>query len=235
MDLPKFLAVLEQGALYFPAISELPDKWEAVIDRRFSSSVASMVAPSISGSLISSFQQFNQTALVNCWYMGDVESIAMWTLYTSTDYGIAIKSNVGRLKKAFEAAPEHVYLGTVEYRDHEALSTSLYPPSEVNAVRTLLQKRVCYKHECELRALSFNQPPLPAHARLGQRVTVLVPIEGRPIKVHLAHLIESITLGPGFPHWAVGILSAALLRAGISPQISTSDAYRDPPGSVIQP
>lgn len=235
MDLPKFLALLEQSALYFPVLSELPDKWEAVIDRTFAGSVASTLGASASGDYIATMQAFIRTAAVNCWYIGDEESIAMWTLYTSTIYGIAIRSTVARLKQAVTATEELVYLGTVEYRDHEDVATALYPPEGLNAIKAFLQKRVCYKHECELRAFSFIQPRLPRSGTPGQVVHFPLPNHGTLIKIHLADLIESITLGPGFPAWAHGILVTALSRAKISPPINNSDAYRLPPSSVIEP
>jgi hypothetical protein len=233
MDLPKFLIMLEQKALYFALLGELDDKWEAVIDRRMARSIASTFAPSASGDVISLYQEFNKHMAVNCWYCGCEESIAMWTLYTETVYGVAIKSTVHRLKRALAGAKEDVFLGIVEYRDYNEVSPGLYDRHEVTPLKVILQKRVCYKHECELRAFTHIQPPFPDDAQPGQSFIYPPPEHGTLIDVDPNELIESIMLGPKFPEWALRLLKSAISRAGISPQICESDAFKAPPSTFI--
>lgn len=233
-DLPKLLVVLQGKALYFSLLAELDDPWEAVIDRRLAMSIATSLAPvAASGDMVTLFRVFNKSIGVNCWYIGLEESIAMWSLYTQTIYGVAIKSNVGRLKRAFGKAPQEVYLGCVEYRDHDQEPGSLYDRFETGPLKAILQKRVCYKHECELRAFVHIMPDLPDDALPGQTVIAPIPERGISIDVDLEELVESITVGPKFPAWAKGILDSALLQAAISPPVLPSDAYKLPPESKI--
>jgi hypothetical protein len=185
MDLPKFLLLLDHKALYFPLLSELADRWEAVLDHAMRNYITGHFLPAASGGVVDSLRDFVSRGVVNCWYLGETESVAMWTLYTGTPYGIAIKSTVGRLKTAMRAYNRYIYLGRVKYVDHEAISTSLAPAVEsLNAFRTVLQERLCYKHECELRAFTVFPTNEPA------------PTHGVKIPVGLRDLIDSVTLDP---------------------------------------
>jgi hypothetical protein len=233
-DLPKLLVMLQDKALYFALLSELNDPWEAVIDRRLAMSIATSLAPmAASGDIVTLFRVFNKAVGVNCWYIGPEESIAMWSLYTQTIYGVAIKSNVGRLKRAFSKVPQQVFLGCVEYRDHDQEPGSLYDRFETTPLKAILQKRVCYKHESELRAFAHMMPDLPDDALPGQTFSAPTPERGISIDVDLKELVESITLGPKFPTWAKGILDSALSQAAINPPVLPSDAYKLPPESKI--
>jgi hypothetical protein len=232
MDLPKFLMLLEQKALYFSLLEDLEDKWEAVIDRKTTRSIISAYAPSMTGNVISGYQGFSKIMAVNCWYRGHGESIAMWALYTGTIYGVAIKTTVGNLKRALVTTQQIVHLGDVEYRDHDQISTVLYNPDELTPLKAILQKRVCYQHECELRAFTIVHP-IPDNPYDGQRVFVPFPKEGLLVNVDLNPLIESITLGPRFPTWARYLLESALLRAEIKPPTNESDAFKPPSARFI--
>jgi len=102
IDLPKFLQMLAKGGLYFATLSEFSDKWEAVLGRELTQSIATHFGGA-SGDVIQLFQEYSKHTAVNCWYQGDGESIAMWELYTTTEYGVAIKSTVGNLTHFFHA------------------------------------------------------------------------------------------------------------------------------------
>lgn len=43
----------------------------------------------------------------------------MWKLYSLLGQGIAIRSNVGRLKRAFVKAEQKVFIGRVNYYDYD--------------------------------------------------------------------------------------------------------------------
>jgi hypothetical protein len=201
-----------------------------VIDRRLARSIAtSLASVAASGDIVTLFSTFNKSVAVNCWYLGSEESIAMWSLYTHTIYGVAIKSTVGRLKRALNSALQQVFLGRVEYRDYDEEPSSLYDRFETTPLKAVLQKRVCFKHECELRAFTHIMPDLPDEAELGQIVYAPLPECGINLDVDLKEIIESITLGPKFPIWAKTILDSTLFRAAITPPVLPSDAFKTPP------
>lgn len=223
MDLPKFLSLIEQKALYFALPAQLEDKWEArVHGADYKALVEALGAERASTLKAGSERVFSATAL-NCWYHGEEESVAMWALYTQRAYGVAIRSNVGRLKKALQASPEIVQLGLVQYRDLADKSTT---PLDVQCVPPLIflfQKRRCYQHESELRAYTLVGS---ARTSTGE---YRPPDSGVLVGVGLADLIESVRLGPKFPLWAQKLIEAALERAGINPPTEPSSAFAPPP------
>lgn len=215
MDLPKLLMLLEQKALYFALVKELGDSWEAVMARRVTESIAHVHGPAASGDIVNLFRSFPSIVGVNCWYQGRGESVAMWNLYTTKSYGLAIKSTVGRLKQAFRLSHQSVTIGKILYEDHQKPHSDFLSYDQLNAMMPLLQKRPCFKHEHELRALTVIQPD-PSERRIpGELYPYAPPKRGTLVSVDLSTLIESITLGPDF--WATPLLQSALHRAGIEP------------------
>jgi len=136
MDLPKFLCLIETRKLHFAFIYDLPDKWEGVIDRRTTAGIQAVFA-SASGSAIDLFRTVHEHMAVNCWFRGVYESVAMWSLYTKTEYGIAIRTTVGRLKEALAATSMPVYIGAVHYRDPAVTDGSVLGIGELKRSPTL--------------------------------------------------------------------------------------------------
>lgn len=86
--------------------------------------------------------------LVSCWFGGKEESDAMWKLYAgSCQYGIAVKTTVGELQKAFNSYfnAEVVNIAKVKYVDYEK--------DHVGIDEVAWCKRKAYKHENEIRAI----------------------------------------------------------------------------------
>jgi hypothetical protein len=227
MDLPKFLFMLEHGTLYFALLSEFEDKWEAVLDRELTAGIANQFTAA-SGQVIGLFQDYFQHTAVNCWYCGGEESIAMWRLYTKSEFGIAIKSSVRDLKRALTVSDTDVFIGAVVYRDHTTAPAQTLSPYEITPYKAILQKRVCYKHECELRAITHFLSAFADNAQPGTLPDTPYPQRGGPVTVHLSTLIQSITTGPNFPDWAWTLLESALARAGVKSPVIESNAFKPP-------
>jgi hypothetical protein len=218
LDLPKILLLLERGELYFPLVRELRDNWEAVLSKKTRANIATF-AQSAGKTIIEMIRSFTKNLGVNCWHIDEDESIAMWSLYTSwkpglaTDcYGTVIKSSVGRLKSALAKSPEKVIIGRVLYENHDAAFARLRLSEPTVAFEPVFQKRTCYRHEHELRAVTVVQPDLSTQ----------FPEHGKSIEVDLATLIESIILCPGFPIWVKNLLESSAARANINPGLSES-------------
>lgn len=231
MDLPKFLVMLEQRSLYFAVLEEFDDKWEAVISRDLSRAIQ-VVSGSASGTMIKNYQETFGKIGINCWYSGPDESIAMWKLYTTSDYGIAIKSTVGHLKQALESANETVLIGKVVYRDHAEAPSEGLALEKVSPFTAVLQKRICYKHESEIRAITQVMVDHRNNAIAGgiprTRHGVAVPVD-------LSILLQSVTTGPNFPRWAHTLLTSALSRARITVTIVESNAFKEPEARYFEP
>ncbi len=170
MDLPKFLFMLEQKSLYFALLSEFEDKWEAVIDRQMTASIEQHFSAA-SGQVIELYQEFSKNIAVNCWYCGEGESVAMWRLYTNSEYGVAIRVSVKKTstRSNVRLSEERVVcldlIGTPsEYRDHSAPPSQVLAANQITALKAILQKRICYKHH---RCVNYRRSPflMPRFAR----------------------------------------------------------------------
>ncbi len=225
MDLAKFLLMIEEGALYFSSIYDLSDKWEAVIPKRITQMISAS-SPSTSGELLSTIRSISDIHKVNCWFQGTTESVAMWSLYTSSEFGVAIQSTVGMLKAALADTKEKVYLGMVKYEDHGRCQKDVADISDLNLLEPLLQKRICFKHECELRAITDVLPDLPFQISLAS--PKLNKMHGILVSVNMAVLIAKIVTGPSFPHWGTQLISSALERASLVKPIQLSSVNDAP-------
>jgi hypothetical protein len=99
---------------------------------------------------------------VTCWYHHDqTESYAMWRVYGSDSFAVAIETTVGALRNAFSASANAV-IGGVEYSPL---------PSEVNSVHELFfHKRPEFATEREIRSVHVFQERLPG-AAVPQRLS----------------------------------------------------------------
>ena len=92
---------------------------------------------------------------VSCWYLSDDESDAMWKLYTTKQYGVAIVSTAMKLSRALRLPArkkaDHpdlvkpVRIAPVRYVDYKTLATN-FEPEEL-----FLYKRKSFAHEREVR------------------------------------------------------------------------------------
>jgi len=106
---------------------------------------------------IKQHQQFCKTTCVNCWHRNTGESAAMWKLYTG-DHGIALVSNVGRLKQAFVDEPQTISIVNVEYRP------DLETEPQFEGVEEFCRfKRSSFSHEQELRLVVLGDESVSAN------------------------------------------------------------------------
>ncbi|MBC3411317.1 hypothetical protein HU720_08370 [Pseudomonas sp. SWRI51] len=138
------------------------------------------------------FAKTTGSTLVSCWCGSAGESEAMWKLYGESSKGIAIRSTVGRLKSALEAAqeiswPKKIFIGKVKYLDY-ADSTLSAKDCVVNGLISPLLKRVQYAHEHEIRAFFVSNISYEA----------IDSFDAKPhqIEISLGELIESVYVSP---------------------------------------
>jgi hypothetical protein len=106
---------------------------------------------------------------------------------------------------------------------------------QLSPLSAVLQKRRCYKHECEVRAIAFFMPDLPTNAEPGAVFVVPYSQHGRSLSVDLPSLIHSVTTGPSFPAWAWKLLRSALSRARLDLPVVESNAFKPPDAPYIEP
>lgn len=82
---------------------------------------------------------------VNCWYLGNEESEAMWRLYCRDNTGVAIQTTYKSLTDSI-SNNEDIFMGKVSYIDYEKHN---FP--DANLFFPVMHKRIAFSHENEVR------------------------------------------------------------------------------------
>lgn len=242
MDFIKFVALLETQSLFFVRIAHLDDPFEGSFPvsqsplDRFLGMLPHGVFPegttvtvSTSPGLEDHWKVMRNWAIVTCWHAVAHESAAMWKLYAPTGGGVAIRSTVGRLRKALGAPSpppsgffggDRYHIGMIDYIDFSSANIPL-----VNTAAQFFRKRRSFEHEHELRAL-LMQWPIKADRSIDY---VQRPNDhGRSISVDLKVLIDEIRVAPQAPHWFSQLASKIMARYGIEVVPGQSDLDAEP-------
>lgn len=126
---------------------------------------------------------------VNCWHYNQLESEAMWKLYSESGKGIAIKTSIESLKDSIESVEQDilVQVGRVKYLDF--YDKNLTPKECVtDGHLSPLLKRASFSHENEIRL--FTVPEID-YASLRE-----FEPEAKTVKLDVKKLIENIYISP---------------------------------------
>jgi hypothetical protein len=167
MSLTKLLWMLQRRALYFARSDRLGDPFEGyyteALIKHADYIVSAMLKQGIEQGhtddtptnrakmhqvltmMLRAAVSMRPQLFVNCWHMNEVESAAMWKLYTSNDEAICIKSTFSKLANAL---PEQTFCGAVRYIDFK---TDLIDPG--SSLEFIMHKRLSFAHEREVRAV----------------------------------------------------------------------------------
>lgn len=225
MDLPKYISIIDQSALYFSRSDRLGDEFEGSLPKP--NVLARSVNPILKrtgtasdgtvetiGETMSRLLKIGRThAFVNCWHMSHDESAAMWQLYCSDIYGVAIRSTYSALCASFSTHPHPVYVGVVEYIDYDR-----EPIPDGNTFYPLVHKRRSYQHEKELRAIVTWKPPgdpLKAMWQEPEDTGILV-------RVDLARLIGSVFVASNAPTWFFEVVRSVSAKYGLTAPLQHS-------------
>ena len=179
LDLAKFIWLLENQKLYLASIDSLNDPHEgstpklqaALVDqqilavhryqllRKFGDDLGSKKFQTEMPRFIEqnhqrhiNNQKVRRELYVNCWYLGNMESEAMWRLYCPGNNGVAIQTSYSKLVESIAHDPE-LYIGRVTYIDYDSqefpLDNIFYP---------VMHKRISFAHEQEVRIVKIRVP-----------------------------------------------------------------------------
>jgi hypothetical protein len=200
MDLAKFISLLSSESLYFACPHELDDPYEGSYPKSHVQAFSSMIAtrdelvarrPGVNVQALNSaidtaresfkraFEGVKLKFGVTCWHNNEVESEAMWKLYSASGQGIAIESNRYQLRESI-LEKESLKVGDVRYMDFEN-----DPIEKGHENYGLFLKRKSFEHERELRA------------------TILLKKEGKGalVKCDLDALITQVHVSPFAPKY----------------------------------
>lgn len=163
MDLTKFLDLILNKSIYFRRVDKFEDPYEGYISSVYKEELRNQYDDIQSRFLISEKikDQLHQShlnglelvplyAYANCWFIGDVESAAMWKLYGQSNNCVAVCSTIDNLRLALTSSDNEegrIYLEEVNYVNE---------PSTINVgnyLKPLFEKRLSFAHENEFRAV----------------------------------------------------------------------------------
>ena len=218
MDFTKFVSLLEESALFFATLSTFTDPLEGYLSKPTVEKI-SLVPEGLSDedrrrwelavrSHVHFYRCGREYVLVSCWHLNEYESAAMWGLHVKRGEGVAVRSTIGRMKRAFEAESEVVYIGKVNYVDYaeEEVPTGniLYLPQH---------KRKSFEHEHELRAMI---------CAVGEATS------GKLVMVDLNELVERVFVAPNSPVWVHQLVKKVLLRYRLDAEVVHSALEEKP-------
>lgn len=185
----RFATVLRERTMHFASANQFADRFEGAVavlppdfpvDPRYAEVEGAEHA----------FRELKRLTKINCWHRAEYESDAMWKLYAGLSKGVAICSNPGRMRVAFQPfrlAPdyghENLWGGAVRYEDL----------LRVRMRRVGMEQRFFYKH----RAFEWEREfRLAISLRMAEEFAVRVPELGIFVAVDLDALIDHIMIGP---------------------------------------
>ena len=206
MDLTKYLSMLETQSLFFSTPNNLGDPFEGAITKEFLShqdqmfqdrminvdekiaEIVDMVGfPDI-------LKESAKQTFINCWHINPCESEAMWKLYSNTESGIAVKTDIGSFKSSF-ICDEDIYIGAIQYTENN----HDIPVEFERFIERFLFKRTSFEHEKELRAITRfydGIDPVDYHKYY----------KGKYIKVDISMLIKDVVVYPFAPEWFIDLV-----------------------------
>ena len=149
MDLSKFVWLIADKKLHFARLDQLQDGFEGSTTRKTLDGMRTFLEgigePKGWENLRNIYRESREKMYVNCWYIGDAESEAMWKLYCPSGNGVAIKTTYRKLTQAI-AKDEDIYIGCVTYADYDTLHFA-----DSNLFYPVMHKRIAFSHENEAR------------------------------------------------------------------------------------
>lgn len=228
MDFAKYVALVKARALHFARLDNLGDPFEGSLSKADyqhwvqvgkEGEARGDLPPEWRGRyfdvLMGAARRARKQNYVSCWHMNRGESEAMWRLYSSSGFAIAIRSTyqllVDSLPSSYET-DEHLgpFVGVIQYANHheDQLPTG-------NGFHPLMHKRLSFEHEHECRAVVWRAGPearigpLPDHVLNMYPTAISVPIT-------LGLLIERVVVSPSAPEWFSEIVADVTARYDLS-------------------
>ncbi len=214
IDFSKLVDLLDSSCLFFPRLTILRD-----IDPYEGSFIPFSSHDKKGGSSKKLLKELDKAlpndTFVSCWYLSDVESVALWKLFPKNDEGIAIKSNIGKLVQSIESKSSEytIYMGSVTYGHEKVADRKTNNPKSFSGDDAVFTKRQCFEHEKELRLVIYTY---------DLTTPVLHNSDGLKIEVNLDAMISEIIISPEAPYWIEDLVKRVTKKYGFSFEIRQS-------------
>ncbi|TIP10581.1 DUF2971 domain-containing protein [Mesorhizobium sp.] len=232
MDTSKYLALLQDSALFFSRADLLGDPFEGSLPipnaerLRRAHAIRSVIGSPFAGMSeeaaktlrvdMSRFRKENRlSAFINCWHQNDVESVAMWSLYGKANESICITTTFEKLGAVL---PSLSHLGLVRYLRYE-----LEGIDEESAFNFFMTKRASFAHEQEVRSIIWTGSP--AFKKQNNLISTGVGIK---VPINLDALVSDVFVNPTAPEWYRELVENVSRRYGLERTIRRSSLSDDP-------
>ncbi len=224
LNLAQFISLLERKQLHFARSDKLGDPYEGYLGKRgvqawrdFLKELPGYKTIGPLPTVATMPEQNRKQIYVNCWHASKIESMAMWRIYSERGNGLAICTTVEGLISAFKDAPEKIYIGSVNYIDHEKASISMS-----NLFNPFVYKNNSFSYEKELRAAFWERGAgsIPQEKDKTEN--------GYYINVSLEQLIKSIRLSPQSEVWFEDVIKSICDKYGLNPALVTQSSMVPP-------
>lgn len=232
MDFTKLVSLLDKQALFFPQgdlLRQNTDKFEGSLTqsnialRRQMEQEHNLQHGILDQLSKSNKDIFGQIVVINCWYMSEYESMAMWDLYMPRGMGVAIQSRFCKLSSHLKPPSTlPMIFGKVNYADYNKS-----PIPEWNVFAPFTYKRKSFEFEQEVRAIGLAGDLLQKDksSALAQEV---LQNKGLYVPVDLDELVENIYVSPKAPEWFFELVVSVVKKYGLGDVVRQSDMSKDP-------
>lgn len=210
MDFAKFIYLLENKKLFFARVDKFKDPFEGSWTKKSAGIRNQFTAGSSEEDRRLKIIELKERTIllkqhfaVNCWHANECESAAMWILYLKSKKGIVVQSTYKLLKSSFVGADD-IFLGKVTYLNYQTKTINFYDP-----IAPFMHKRISFKHEREIRALTTK---LPLKGEKKWDLSLETIKDGLPISVDLRTLIQKIYVAPNSSKRFLGMVRKAIKR-----------------------
>lgn len=177
MDFPQFMNLLYTETLHFHRASDFGDDFEGSVpqpirkrrEQEYERAIETGDLPNNAGEIHTNIlKTLRDFTFLNCWHQRNTESAAMWSKYGKGNKAIAVRTTVGKMKRALDRAVNHkIFIGSVNYEiykpdDHLTESELDMSDEEVDrffltksphSLTPFLYKRKSFEYESEVRAI----------------------------------------------------------------------------------
>ena len=234
MDFSKYVDLLTTGELHFTRADKLEDPYDCSAMQFFGEPYKQL--PPQAKEWARKVNTFGRLFVyLNCWHMNDVQSAALWKLYSENKYEtIAIQSTFGKLDSEIKLKwpRDGIFISKVKYDPENAGE----PLDEIPGGKLftglgwedIIYKRPSFAHEKELRAFIYQRVDELKEVQLRNEAHLEKLMKERPeyirIKINPSCLIEKVYVSPLAKDLFVELVKKVSI--GLEDRVQKSDLYK---------
>ena len=216
----KFISLITYRALWFSKLNILQDEFEGTLPSATEKIVVAKnqkqktffnhpdLHKQIDNWVSDNVRDVRELTVVNCWFLGEQESIEMWNEYVGNIEGVVIKSTIRKLTQYVFAWPEFSSIGKVKYVDFNSHVMSSYEANQARERAFLKDLKFQHEQEIRIETMSLKTPhcvhmdgtPMKTEDYSGKNMNNFEN-PGLYIGVDIQNLIDDVILAPRSPEW----------------------------------